>query len=99
MRWLSTTQLHGSFNALSGFAFGGAVEPADELAALNLGIFGGRKGLSDSAQYALATEHFEGLATATVFGVDFADDRGGLGFAWESAAADLHVVGGDHCLY
>ncbi len=82
MRWLSTTQLHGSFNALSGFAFGGAVEPADELAALDPSVFGGGKGLGDSAQNAVATEYLDSFAAAAVLGVDFADNGGRLGFTW-----------------
>ena len=82
MRWRSTTQLHGSFNALSGFAFGGAVEPADELAVLDPSVFGGGKGLGDSAQNAVATEYLDCFAAAAVLGVDFAHDGGWLGFAW-----------------
>ncbi len=82
MRWQSTTPLHGSFNTTAGLAFGGGVESADELAALDPSIFGGGKGLGDSAQDAVATEYLDGFATAAVLGVDFAHDGGRLGFTW-----------------
>lgn len=68
-------------HAAACFAFGGLVEALAELAVLNVGLFSWSKGLGDSAHYALATEYFDGFATASVFSVNFANNCGGVRFS------------------